>query len=307
MSRRATHAGQWYPSSAEDLKRDISGHLGSHVGVASRKIRAIISPHAGYRFAGQTAAAAYAAIDPTEIRRVFLLGPCHNIYIEGCAVPDSSVMSYQTPLGDLHVDQGVLNDIRASEYSTSFRTMRLSEDEREHSIEMQLPFLKYILQTRDVASVKIVPIYIGTLLQHEERVIGRLLSKYFDDPSSLFIISSDFCHWGNRFRFTPSSFPSLPNIPHIYPTDSMNGKIESLDREGIRLIEQQDAEGLAKYLQSTGNTICGRHPIQVLLEVLRNSCGRHKLEFVHYSQSGVLPVEITRDDSSVSYAAAVCY
>ncbi len=306
--RRANHAGQWYTAFGSELLQEFGSSISTSENVAGGKAKAIIAPHAGYKFSGQTAAAAYSNVDMGHIQRIFIMGPCHHIYVDGCALPEPLVMKYETPLGPLTVDQAVLDELRSCEYSP-FKSIRLKDDEEEHSIEMQLPLIKYMLIQAKHENVPIIPIYVGSLLHNEERLLGRLLSKYFDDPSSLFVISSDFCHWGNKFRFTPSSFPSGPvdDVACVYPKDSMNGSIEALDRAGMSFIEKHDAEGFAKYLQMTGNTICGRYPIQVLLEILRNSIGRYKVEFVHYSQSNLLPKEVSRSDAVVSYAAGVCY
>ena len=84
-------------------------------------------------------------------------------------------------------------------------------------------------------------------------------SQHLANPENLFVISSDFCHWGKRFRFTPFAERGRD----IYKS------IEQLDRQGMALIEAQDAEGFARYQREYGNTICGQHPIAVLLHALQ--------------------------------------
>ena len=75
-----------------------------------------------------------------------------------------------------------------------------------------------------------------------------------------------------------------------------------MSRQGMRLIEQQDACGFCSYQREFGNTICGQHPISVLLRALE-SCGKkHSVKFVEYAQSSKAR---SADDSSVSYASAV--
>jgi MEMO1 family protein len=104
-----------------------------------------------------------------------------------------------------------------------------------------------------------VPILVGDLSLDAERDYGVLLAPYLADPHTLFVVSSDFCHWGKRFRYTYLD----PACKEIYQS------IEKTDREGMRLIEAKDPQGFAKYLQTTKNTICGRHPIGVLLQANR--------------------------------------
>lgn len=297
--RAASHAGSWYAADGKELANQIDVLL-NEAGSEASAVKALIVPHAGYRFSGQTAAWAYNSIAVTGISRVFVIGPSHFQYIDGCAIPDSTLSQYSTPLGSLLLDLDVIRELRGQQ-EACFRVFKRADDEEEHSIEMQLPFIRYAFANRK--DVKLIPIYVGSLVQNEERLYGRVLAKYFDDPASLFIFSSDFCHWGHKFRFTPRMYPDVS--PLTYTPGTTNGQIESLDRQGMELIANQDAEGFQKYLHSTGNTICGRNGIMILLEILRHSQGKVKIEFLHYSQSGLLPAAVARNDSSVSYAAGV--
>jgi AmmeMemoRadiSam system protein B len=297
--RSASHAGSWYAAEAAELSNQIS-KLISIAGSETSPTKALIVPHAGYRYSGQTAAWAFKAVDTGSISRVFVIGPCHFQYVDGCALPDSSLSHYSTPLGPIPLDLEVIRELRGQQ-DAIFGVFKRQDDEEEHSIEMQLPFIRHIFGAR--ADLRLVPIYVGSLVQSEERLYGRVLAKYFDDPSSLFIISSDFCHWGHRFRFTPRGYPIVEPLTFQAGTTSAN--IESLDRLGMGFIASQDAEGFHKYLQTTGNTICGRNSILILLEVLRYSQIKVHVDFLHYSQSGFLQDSDSRDDSSVSYAAAV--
>lgn len=300
MSRQCTHAGSWYSSDANALRGQLAELIGKASCPTRDSAKAIIVPHAGYRFSGFTAAHAYKSINPGNFSRVFVIGPSHHQYFEGCALPEPHLVSYSTPLGEMKLDQVVLNDLR-SQQEASFKVFSKANDEEEHSIEMQLPFLKFVFESRPDAML--VPIYVGSLVHNEDRILGRVLSKYFDDPGSLFIISSDFCHWGYRFRFTPKSFPDIAAL--VYPAGSTNARIESLDRQGMSLIAGQDSEGFYKYLQSTGNTICGKNGVLVLMQTMRHAQRKVHIEFVHYSQSAPLPELVSRSDSCVSYAAAV--
>lgn len=76
-----------------------------------------------------------------------------------------------------------------------FEYMSLKTDEDEHSIEMQLPFLAKVMESRK-GNFKIVPIMVGNTSSDKERMYGEILSKYFTRPNVIFILSSDFCHWG---------------------------------------------------------------------------------------------------------------
>lgn len=93
-------------------------------------------------------------------------------------------------------------------------------DEDEHSIEMHLPYVAKVMEDfKD--QFTIVPIMVGSLSTESERLYGEILAPYLEDPSNLFVISSDFCHWGNRFHYTYYD----KSCGHIYQS------IEKLDKQ----------------------------------------------------------------------------
>ncbi|XP_039808560.1 protein MEMO1 homolog isoform X3 [Panicum virgatum] len=188
--RRAAHAGSWYTNNARKLEEELDGWLGAAGLTKSPDVRAVIAPHAGYSYSGRCAAYAFGNIDPTNISRVFLLGPSHHYYTPKCALTRATV--YCTPIGDLPVDQEVIEELYAT---GKFEYMDLSVDEAEHSMEMHLPYLAKVFQGH---TVKVVPILVGALSFQNEAMYGQLLSKYVDDPTNFFSVSSDFCHWGSR-------------------------------------------------------------------------------------------------------------
>ena len=83
-----------------------------------------------------------------------------------------------------------------------FEVMSLEADEDEHSIEMHLPYVARVMQTCGSDDFSVVPVLVGSLSPEKEAKYGRIFAKYLSDPQNLFIISSDFCHWGSRFRYT---------------------------------------------------------------------------------------------------------
>jgi AmmeMemoRadiSam system protein B len=133
-TRKASHAGSWYVSDGRQLRAELDHWLRAvETGPAPR---AIIVPHAGYRYSGACAAHAYRQVDPTRVRRVFVLGPSHHVRLSGCAV--SACRTLATPLYDLNVDTEITKELLAT---GEFETMTLEADEDEHSIEMHLPYL----------------------------------------------------------------------------------------------------------------------------------------------------------------------
>ncbi|KAK0081311.1 hypothetical protein PV325_012406 [Microctonus aethiopoides] len=171
----------------------------------------------------------------------------------------------------------------------------MNTDEDEHSIEMQLPFIAKVMQDFK-NEFTIIPILVGSLSPDKEAIYGKLLAPYIADPQNLFVISSDFCHWGQRFRYTYYDRSCGP----------IHRSIQNLDKMGMDIIESLNPTSFTEYLKKYGNTICGRHPIGVLLQAIQSfkeNCINQKmnLKFLKYAQSSQCN-NIT--DSSVSYASA---
>eukprot|EP01116_Phalansterium_solitarium_P015625 TRINITY_DN346_c0_g1_i3.p3 TRINITY_DN346_c0_g1~~TRINITY_DN346_c0_g1_i3.p3 ORF type:complete len:123 (-),score=31.14 TRINITY_DN346_c0_g1_i3:234-602(-) len=120
------------------------------------------------------------------------------------------------------------------------------------------------------------------------------------DPANFFVISSDFCHWGKRFDYCYYE----PGGGGAHQQQPIYKCIEVLDRRGMEAIESQQPSRFYDYHKTYKNTICGRHPIGVLMNMLQASTLKLKLKFVHYKQSSQCA---SLDDSSVSYAVACCY
>ncbi|GAB0492770.1 hypothetical protein MMPV_004039 [Pyropia vietnamensis] len=333
--RAASHAGSWYTANGAALARELSqwleatgiprpwatGAAGNGAGpsspVPAGRLRAIIAPHAGYAYSGPVAAYAYACIDPAAYDRVVVLGPSHHVYMPGCAVSTAAIL--RTPVGDLTTDDAAVAELRATGLFSAFDP---AADEAEHSIEMHLPYLAHVFRARRSA-IRVTCVVVGSLSTEAEATYGAAMAPLLlGSPRTLTVVSSDFCHWGRRFRYTRLGDPPPP------AGTARHAAIEAMDREGMALIERQDVPGWSAYLKRTGNTICGRHPIGVLLRAVdvwqggrvgkaadaaavsdrANGEGATavretlRTQFLKYAQSS--PV-VTTADSSVSYASAV--
>jgi len=289
-TRRASHANSWYSGNGQQLDRELTNWLSATTQI-STPARAVICPHAGYSYSGATAAHSFRQIDPNTVRTIFILGPSHHVRLSGCAV--SQCTTYQTPLGDLTIDREITNELLET---GKFEVMSLSDDENEHSIEMQLPYIAKVMEPAR-GNFSVVPVMVGSLSPNSESKYGKIFAKYLKDPSICFVISSDFCHWGDRFNYTH----------YDASAGEIHQSIKALDHAGMDLIERLDAPGFTHYLKQYGNTICGRHPIGVFLNMVaevRNGLTngyRMDLKFLKYAQSS--QVKSPRD-SSVSYASA---
>ncbi|XP_045509274.1 protein MEMO1 [Colias croceus] len=287
--RNASHAGSWYTENGSELSRQLDLWL-SKADLTHGPARAIIAPHAGYSYCGACAAFAYRQISPVVVKRIFILGPSHHVRIRGCAL--SSLDKYATPLYDLTIDKQIYAELEATR---QFERMDIQTDEDEHSIEMHLPYIAKVMEEYKTGFT-IIPILVGTLSPEKEAKYGAILAPYLADPQNLVIISSDFCHWGTRFRYTWR--------------DSSRGQIyqsiEWLDKQGMDIVEKMDPRAFTAYLNEYGNTICGRHPIGVLLQAIaklqsQSNCPRMSMKFLKYAQSSQC---MNMQDSSVSYASA---
>jgi AmmeMemoRadiSam system protein B len=279
---RAAHMGSWYPTGAA-----LTSMLTSAASSATRSttpglIRSIIAPHAGYNYCVGTAMYAFVSLDPANYDRVFVLGPSHRVRMPDCAIADAT--SAETPFGPIPFDVECVKSL-LNEYPALFKKMTLAVAEEEHSMEMEFPFLKFVFGTRPFT---IVPIMVGAITLETASQVAAALRPFTDDPRTLVVISSDFCHWGSRFGYT-----------YLPPGDGQPWqRIESLDKDGAAQIATGDPEKFSSYIERTKNTICGRAPILVMMYLYP----RLVAEFPHYSQSS--PV-ITESDSSVSYFAGI--
>ena len=175
-------AGMFYPNDAGALRREVDTHLG-RARAEGPAPKALIAPHAGYRFSGPVAASAYARLAPNahRIRRVVLLGPTHYHPIEGVAA--SGADSFETPLGRVPVDVAsvgrALELVFVQRFDAAF--------EREHSLEVHLPFLARVLPRFSV-----VPFLVG---RAEPAEIASLLELLWGGPETAVVISSDLSHY----------------------------------------------------------------------------------------------------------------
>ena len=193
-------------------------------------------------------------------------------------------------------------------------------DEDEHSLEMHLPYIYKVLLrsfSKPADFPALVPILVGNTTPSKEREYGSILASYLQDPTSVFIVSSDFCHWGLRFGYTyylpqstmrPREGIRLSASSKLGQGCQIFESIDRLDHMTIEAIESGNHSALIENLQSTGNTVCGRHPIGIAmcaLEGLRkdqaSTVHPSPFRFIRYEQSSQC-AEV--GDSSVSYASA---
>ncbi|RTL36288.1 MAG: AmmeMemoRadiSam system protein B [Candidatus Melainabacteria bacterium] len=289
QKRQAAFAGTWYESDPKKLRAQIDSFLSSaQAALVTRPVEtgfsqnleptapilAIVSPHAGYMFSGSTAAFAYEQARRQRPKRIFLLGPSHYVGFEGAVLPTDSI--FATPLGDLLVDKDVTEEL------SDFPLFRQSSQvhKREHSLEMQLPFIRATF-----GDVKIVPIIIGSLPDEMDvQLMGQILRRYLQ-PDDLVVVSSDFTHYGPRYEYQP------------FESDWKEG-VRRLDAEAFAHLSKHDVHGFLDFKERTADTICGFYPCAVLSAMLPETAYGSALQY-RTSQDAI----VEDDNNSVSYLA----
>jgi AmmeMemoRadiSam system protein B/AmmeMemoRadiSam system protein A len=187
IDREPVVAGRFYEGDKNTLEQEVRGYLSSQ-GKSDylEDIMALIVPHAGYVFSGKVAGMGYKTINPEkEYENIFVIGSSHHIYFEGASI--YNLGDYITPLGRVEVNKEIADDLIVSSKYFSFNPDAHS---KEHSLEVQLPFLQVQLHK----PFKIVPIVLGTQDPYVCLQLAKELKKYFV-PGNLFVISSDFSHY----------------------------------------------------------------------------------------------------------------
>ncbi len=283
--REARYAGSWYESDPKKLESELKGYLAGVSGAEGRSseaekhsgkpLYAIIAPHAGYIYSGATAGFAYELAERFSPKRVFLFGPSHYVGFQGVALtPDTA---FETPLGELQLDREVIEEL--GQYPM-FEVSR-EVHEREHSLELQLSFIKQAL-----GNVKLVPLVIGQLPDIADvRLVGQVIRRYLREDD-LVVVSSDFTHYGPRYDYMP------------FESDIATEKVRELDFEAMECLRNSDLEAFIQFHNRTKCTICGFFPCAVLLSMLPSTS---KGELLKYATSR----DVTKEDgvNSVSYLA----
>jgi hypothetical protein len=280
--REMTVSGQFYPDNPTRLASDFEKYISGAKGIKSyTKAKAIIVPHAGYAYSGATAARTFKSVSENKYKKIVILAPSHYHGFHGISLPEYDTI--KTPLGDILVETDSIKMLKSESinYSNAVHT-------NEHALEVQFPLIKFFFDNTPV-----VPLVCGRINNLNISKIVPELIKLYDD-NTLWIISSDFTHYGDAFGY-------LPFVKNI----EMN--IHKLDSGAIGHILQIDPEGFIKYVSTTEATICGAAAISLLLELLKEIKNSGKIinsDIVEYTTSG----KLTGDYSHcVSYAGIVFY
>ena len=258
MIRQPQVAGQFYPANPQDLKKELKLLLEQKE--KKQDALGLVTPHAGYMFSGKVAGACYSQAKLTKT--VVILGPNHT----GLGAPFSIMAEgiWQMPLGNVEIDETLAVKILEE---SKFLRKDVEAHLYEHSIEVQLPFLQFLLP-----EVRIVPIVIsaGELTAYEE--IGKAIAKAISATAKrhLIVASSDMTHYQ----------------PQQKAQENDNLAIEAI----LKLNERE----LLARIENMNITMCGYGPTICMMAAVKK-LGAKTAQLIKYETSG----EASGDYSSV--------
>lgn len=182
--RPSAVAGTWYPGSAGALTRDVDAYLNAAEVPRGGDVQAVFAPHAGLMFSGPVGAYAYKAAAHGQYDVAFVVGPSHFFGFDGVSVwPDGA---FQSPLGPAPVDAAAAADLLRHPVAH----VAPQPHGREHSIEMQLPFLRRLLP-----QVPIVPALMGLQRRETIEALADALAAAARGRRALLVASTDLSHY----------------------------------------------------------------------------------------------------------------
>lgn len=277
--RRPTQAGAFYAGTAESLRKQIEscflhdfgpGEIPKVAETRLKHVLGLVCPHAGYMFSGPIAAHSYCvlALDG-KLDTAVIFGPNHTGYGSALAVMTEGCWS--TPLGEVEVDGEVANQI--------VRESRIVDVDElahrfEHSIEVQLPFLQYLYDSR----FKIVPVCFSMQDLSSAQEVGKAVGKALAGRNAVVIASSDMTHYE--------------------PQETAARK----DKTALEAVVAMDEAGFYSTVERNRISACGYGPIAAVISAVK-VLGAKEAKLLCYKTSG----DIVGDYSSVVGYAAVCF
>ena len=264
-------AGQFYPANPDELSSMIDDFLvWADPQPVPGDIFAIISPHAGYQFSGQTAAFAYRLVKDNSYKTVVIIGPSHHFAFKGVSVYPEGV--FRTPLGDLDVDKE-FSTLLLKDKSVCFEARAF---EQEHSVEVQLPFLQRVLK-----DFKIVPVITGDCSWDDCRRLAMLLKKAIGRRKDVLVVASS-------------------DMYHGYDRD-LADKVDDLT---LSYLKKMDTQGLYDGLIQGKLQLCGGYAV-VSAMILAQAMEYDKLNVLTHTNSAQVTHEMIKGNWTVGYSSCV--
>lgn len=260
-------AGTWYPGQSQHLAESVDAYIAAaQVEPPRGEIVGIVVPHAGHLYSGAVAAHAFKCIRGLEVDTVAVLCPSH--YHDDGPLLTTAHEAYGTPLGEVPVDRRALAALESEVPMVAIRR------DREHALEIELPFLQRVLK-----EFRLIPVMIREQTAEVAQALGRALARVLRGRRALLVGSSDLSH------FYPQHIAERLDA-------EMLARIDAFDPAGV-LAAESDGKGFA----------CGKGAIAAVLWAARDLGATHTRVLKH-ATSG----DVTRDfDSVVGYGAAVVW
>lgn len=270
--RRTSVAGRWYSDDPVQLSAEVDRYVGrAEIEPIGGPVLAIVAPHAGLMYSGPVAAFAYKAASRSGCTSAVLVGPSHYVPFHGVSIwPDGT---WDTPLGDVVVDAELARAIHAA--SDTVVDLPAAHG-REHSLEMQLPFVARLLP-----GIPIVPLVMGHQTRDAAFALGGALARVVAARAgrTLLVASSDLSHYED------------------------SATAQALDAVVLGHVESLDPDGLMRALETEPRHACGGGPMVSVLEAARR-LGASRAHVLEYADSG----DVSGDKSSVvGYMAAAIW
>lgn len=267
VTRKAAVAGRWYPGTRKDLAHAVDGYLDAVTAPAAHAtILAIVAPHAGLMYSGPIAAHAYRQLADRTYDVAFIVGPSHFVDFEGVAVDLSE--GFETPMGVAAVDRDCASALMAS---SSLVREHPAAHAREHSLEMQLPFLQ-----RVCPSARIVPLVMGRQTPDVAGGLGEALAAVARGRKAVLIASTDLSHYHDAATAV------------------------RMDKAVVDCVAAADADALQRVLTAEPTHACGGGPTVAVMRAAR-ALGANRATVLKYGDSG----DVSGDKTSVvGYLAA---
>jgi AmmeMemoRadiSam system protein B len=265
--RREAVAGSWYPGRPAVLAAEVDRYLSAVSDTPpAESVVGLVAPHAGLMYSGPVAAWAYRAVQGGAFDVVVLVGPSHRVGFDGVAVYPRG--AFDTPLGPMAIAEDVADAILAA---TPVVREDVAAHRPEHSLEMQLPFLRRVLP-----EATIVPLLMGYQSEATIQALGDALSAALVGRRVLLVASSDLSHYLDARAAAAA------------------------DREVLDCVERFDPEGLMAALRAKPDHACGGGPIVSVMRAAR-ALGARSGRVLRYADSG----DVSGDKTAVvGYMAA---
>jgi AmmeMemoRadiSam system protein B len=265
-------AGTWYPGDSETLKKTISEFIAqADVGALKSKPIALISPHAGYTYSGSTAGYAFKTVLGSSYDLVAVISPYHNYHQDNVLI--SSYEAYSTPLGNIPIDIDIVGQLNSFLESSIGRPSTPITHEKEHSLEIILPFLQVALSNQ----FKLLPIMLSGYNYQSAEAIGKFLAQLAQKKNIMMVASTDLSHF------------------------HMLKEANVLDSNLLDQFESMSVKNIIGAITSKKGEACGIMPVLAVLTASK-LLNAKEFKILKYTTSA----EITGDKSSVvGYASAV--